>query len=130
MALLPFQASSSSEADRFVGGALPNLTSVRQRGTHRPPPVDEIAKRLAPICGRYGITRLDLFGSVARGDCDVGSDVDLIAFFRTTPGLEVVSIQEAMESALGVPVDLLLADDIAEMDNSFRRELIERDHRL
>ncbi len=37
---------------------------------------------------------------------------------------------EEMSRRLGVPVDLLLAEDVAEMINPFRKVTIERDRRV
>lgn len=36
------------------------------------------ASRLAELCRRYGIARLEVFGSVARGEQHPDSDVDLL----------------------------------------------------
>ena len=36
------------------------------------------ASRLAELCRRYGIARLEVFGSVARGEQRPDSDVDLL----------------------------------------------------
>jgi predicted nucleotidyltransferase len=116
-------------ADRYVGGVLPRFDVDKRRGTATPPAVPEIAERLGEICRRHGITRLEIFGSVARGEATVGSDVDLIARFRKMPGLEFVDVIEEMERSLGVPVDLLTTEDVEESDNPFRKALINRDRR-
>lgn len=116
-------------AERFIGGVLPDLTPVPRHSTGTPPPVPEIARRLRPVCHRHGITALDVFGSVARGEASAGSDVDLIAKFRRVPGLDFVTAIEEMEALLGVPVDLLLFEDVEEMTNPYRKEAIERDRR-
>lgn len=77
-----------------------------------------------------GITRLEIFGSVARGEATKGSDVDLIATFRKIPGLGFFSMSEDMARRLGVPVDLLLSEDVDEMDNPYRKATIQRDRRV
>jgi len=38
--------------------------------------VDEA--RLAAVCARYGVARLMIFGSVARGTAEPSSDVDVL----------------------------------------------------
>ena len=73
---------------------LPPPFPPRPRGRRRPPPDREIVRRLAPYCRRLGIVRLEIFGSVARGEAQVGSDVDLIATFREIPGLSFFSLAE------------------------------------
>jgi uncharacterized protein len=95
----------------------------------RPPSIEELARRLAPFCREHGITRLEIFGSAARGDARRGSDVDVIATFREHPGLRIVEIEQGMAKLLGVPVDLLTREAVDEMSNPFRRESIARDRR-
>jgi len=89
----------------------------------------EITRRLAPFCRQHGITRLEIFGSVARGDATPGSDVDLIATFPEHPGLAIVTIEEECGKLLGVPVHLLTVESVDEMDNPYRKENIQRDRR-
>lgn len=84
---------------------------------------------MAPFCRQNGIMKLELFGSVARGEATPRSDLDLIATFEEHPGLEIVSIEEACGKLLGVPVHLLTAEAVAEMTNPYRKAAIERDRR-
>jgi predicted nucleotidyltransferase len=56
-----------------------------------------------------GILRLALFGSVAHGESNAQSDVDLMAEFDTTrqfPLLDMVGMENRLADILGVPVDL------------------------
>jgi predicted nucleotidyltransferase len=108
-------------------GALARKVSVRRPAV--PPSAEAIARRLAPYCRAHGIVRLDVFGSVARGDSRPGSDIDLIATFREIPGLRYFGMERELARLLGRPVDLLLAEDVAEMTNSHRRATIQRDRR-
>jgi predicted nucleotidyltransferase len=85
---------------------------------------------LAYCCRTEGIERLEIFGSAARGEARRGSDVDLIAKFAEHPGLRIVSIEEEMAALLGVPVHLLTAEQVAEMDNPFRKASIDSDRRV
>ncbi len=109
---------------------LPPPEQPRPRGTQLPPTLSEIIQRLGPVCRQHGITRLEIFGSIARGEAGPGSDVDLIATFAEHPGLEIVSIEEECAKLLGVPVDLLTFEAVEEITNRFRRETIERDRRV
>jgi hypothetical protein len=98
----------------------------------RPPSPEAIAELLTPYCRTNGITRLELFGSVARGEAKQGSDVDLIATFdpaRMPHGLKFFAVPDEMEAILGVPVDLLTPEAIADMTNSFRKNSILADAR-
>jgi predicted nucleotidyltransferase len=96
----------------------------------KPPEAAEVARRLAPYCDELGIMRLEVYGSVARGDAHRGSDVDLIATFQENPGLRIVEIEEAMSKLLRVPVDLVAREAVDEMTNPFRRESINNDRRV
>jgi len=57
-----------------------------------------------------GIRRLSLFGSVARGDDEAGSDVDLAVEFDRAAGIgliEVVGLERRLSELLGRDVDLV-----------------------
>ena len=56
-----------------------------------------------------GVVRLSLFGSVARGDANAQSDVDLMAEFDTTREfslLDRVHLENRLADILGVSVEL------------------------
>ncbi len=62
-----------------------------------------------------GVTRLALFGSVARGDASAQSDVDLMAEFdsgREFSLLDRVRLENRLADLLGVPVDLTPAKSL------------------
>ena len=64
-----------------------------------------------------GVTRLALFGSVARGDASAQSDVDLMAEFdsgREFSLLDRVRLENRLADLLGVPVDLTPANSLKE----------------
>lgn len=64
---------------------------------------------LADLCARYGFARLEVFGSVARGEEGDGSDVDVR--YDLLPGRhltwEVVDAADDLAAILGRPVDLV-----------------------
>lgn len=64
---------------------------------------------LAAICARYGIAELLVFGSVARGDDQPGSDIDLL--YRLAPGAqlgwEINRLDDELRDLFGRPVDLV-----------------------
>jgi predicted nucleotidyltransferase len=67
---------------------------------------------IAAICKQYGVSKLEVFGSAARGDDfdPVSSDVDfLVEFSPGTPlGLETFfGTKSALEQLLGRAVDLV-----------------------
>lgn len=70
------------------------------------------ANEIAGLCRQYGVLRLDLFGSAARGDFDPAtSDIDLVASFARTsePGYadRYLDFAESLEALFGRRVDLL-----------------------
>lgn len=121
------KVKSPKPAARAARGALtPKIVRGRKPA---PPTVTEIVRRLEPFCREQGIIRLEVFGSVARGDARPGSDVDLIATFQVIPGLRYFSMEKQMGRLLGVPVHLLIAEDIEDMTNPIRKATIQRDRR-
>ena len=70
-------------------------------------PLDD--RRLAEICRRYGIGRLDIFGSVSRGDAGPSSDVDVL--YELAPGArlgwEIENLADELTQVLGRRVDLV-----------------------
>ena len=69
--------------------------------------VDEA--RLAAICARYGVARLMIFGSVARGTAEPSSDVDVL--YELQPGRrlgwEIEDLSDELSELFGRPVDLV-----------------------
>jgi uncharacterized protein len=62
-----------------------------------------------------GIVRLSLFGSVARGDANSESDIDLMAEFDGSKKfslLDMVGMENRLVDILGVPVDLAPAKSL------------------
>jgi len=67
---------------------------------------------LRALCDRYGVERLELFGSAARGEFDpTSSDLDFIVQMkgRREPGYarRFCDFADALEALYGRPVDLL-----------------------
>ncbi len=81
------------------------------------------------LCRRFGVERLDVFGSAARGEFVPGqSDIDLLVRFTEagTPGYldRYFGFAESLEAALNCPVDLLTERSLR---NPFLIEQIEHD---
>jgi predicted nucleotidyltransferase len=56
---------------------------------------------------RYGLTKLGVFGSVARNEALPGSDVDVVIQTPVTDIFQLVALREEMVSLLGADVDLV-----------------------
>jgi hypothetical protein len=70
--------------------------------------VDEIKTLAIPIAEQYGVNRMCLFGSYARGDATSDSDVDfLIERGDIHDLLEYVGFIEDLENAFGCHVDVV-----------------------
>jgi len=74
---------------------------------------------------RWGVTRLAVFGSVARGEADLSSDVDLVVDFerlrRTVGerpiGLRFMELFAYLEECLGRRVDVLTLTGVQHIRN-------------
>lgn len=65
--------------------------------------------RLAEVCLRYGVARLDVFGSVVRGSAAADSDVDIL--YELAPGARlgwhIEDLADELSQLFGRPVDLV-----------------------
>jgi predicted nucleotidyltransferase len=90
---------------------------------------DEHRVRVAELCRRFGVRRLDLFGSATRDDFEEPrSDVDFLVEFLEEgvgPGLDAYfGLKEGLEALLGRPVDLVMPEAVT---NPYVRADIARD---
>ncbi len=87
--------------------------------------VEERRQDLAELCRRFGVRRLELFGSAATGTFHHhASDLDLIADFADrSPGYadRHLDFAEALEQLFGRKVDLLTEESIR--NRYFRRSV-------
>jgi len=93
------------------------------------PALAERHDALIALCRRYGVTRLEVFGSAARsGDFDlVRSDADFLVTFAAAVRDDLVVFQEfktALEALLGRPVDLVERPAVEASRNYLRRRRI------
>ncbi len=83
--------------------------------------ISQIKKIIAPICKRYGVKAVYLFGSYARGEAGENSDVDI----RIEPGdiddlFKLSAFRQDLVESLQYEVDIV--SKLPE-DDVFRREL-------
>lgn len=85
-----------------------------------------LGKIQSDIKKTYHINSLALFGSVARGDDNPNSDVDLLVEFSTTPDLlTFIELEEKLKAALGRNVDLVPKRKLrAELADSVLKEAV------
>jgi predicted nucleotidyltransferase len=66
-----------------------------------------LSENFRTLQGRYGIKSLALFGSMARGDDQEHSDVDLLVTFKDKPTFDnFMGLKLDLEDLLGRSVDL------------------------
>jgi predicted nucleotidyltransferase len=56
---------------------------------------------------KYNITRLGIFGSVARDEAGEDSDIDVVVETKVPDLFLMVGLKYRLESLLGMPVDLI-----------------------
>jgi hypothetical protein len=88
-------------------------------------------EQIAHFCRRWGIARLEIFGSALREDFRPDSDVDFL--FTPGPGFQRERVHGAwmsdrmadeLSGLLGRPVDLLDRSRVERMDNWIKRRHI------
>ncbi len=73
---------------------------------------------------KFGIKRIGLFGSYARGDVREGSDIDIVVELEKPDLFFMIGVKQAIEEALEKKVDIIRLRDKM---NRFLRQRIERD---
>jgi len=72
---------------------------------------------------QYGISRIGIFGSVARGEQDGDSDVDVCVELKKPSLFTLVHIRDELQALFGRQVDIVrLRQD---MDSMLRRSILE-----
>ncbi|HAY27795.1 MAG TPA: nucleotidyltransferase [Candidatus Accumulibacter sp.] len=69
----------------------------------------------AYLASEFGIRKMALFGSFAKGHPHEGSDIDLIVEFERPIGLRFVLLLEYLEQLLGRKVDVLTPAGLKEI---------------
>ena len=95
--------------------------------------LDRHADEIAELCRRYGVARLEVFGSAARSDDfdPARSDVDFLVAFAEeashAPLEQVFGLARELKAVLRRPVDLVEAGAVR---NPYLRDSIERSRRV
>lgn len=88
--------------------------------------LDAIKTDIAKLCVRLRVVRLDLFGSVGRGEAKLDSDVDVLVQFDRSGGHlfdRYFDLKESLEGLFEAPVDLVIEDSLR---NPYLKEAIEQ----
>ena len=84
---------------------------------------------LEEICKRYGVERLEVFGSLAHGEGGADSDIDILVTFQAGHhlGLDFVALKNELEDLFGRPVDLLTRRSVENSPNKYFRRFALRE---
>ncbi|MHB1324426.1 MAG: nucleotidyltransferase family protein [Coriobacteriia bacterium] len=79
--------------------------------------IEDKREAIAALCRKYGVVRMDVFGSVLRDDYDPGrSDVDLLVDFEARDPYALAEayfdMLDELRELLGGPVDLVMSGAI------------------
>ena len=123
--------SQSAVARYETGVASPSVNTferlVRATGADlkfstRPAPASDLSGEMATTLRRFrleilrlarqaGASNVRIFGSVARGENRVGSDIDLLVDFDVSKGLlPIVMLTQQIEALINIPVDVAPVD--------------------
>jgi predicted nucleotidyltransferase len=96
------------------------------------PELNQHRDAITALCRRFGVTRLEVFGSAARGgDFDPKrSDIDLLVEFTPQARFDFAGfadLKDALEALLGRRVDLVDRPAIEHSRNPLRRQSVLRD---
>lgn len=93
--------------------------------------LEEIRKVLArhkkDLRSQFGVRRIGIFGSYARGKQTQVSDVDILVELERPIGWEIVDLHDYLEIVLGVKVDLVTLGALkrkAQLWQSVQEELV------
>jgi predicted nucleotidyltransferase len=87
--------------------------------------LEDIKQVAVPACRAFKVKRLDLFGSLARGEGTTASDVDLLVEFEEPdvhPSKRFFGLLHHLEDALRCEVDLLTVRSLS--NPYFRRRVL------
>jgi predicted nucleotidyltransferase len=90
---------------------------------------DRLRKRRAEVraaAARRGASNLRIFGSLARGDVGVDSDIDFLVDFEASRSLvDVAGLILDLQEILGVPVDVVEASTLRPGDEDVLADAVE-----
>ena len=86
-----------------------------------------IKKETPYLRSYYGVERIALYGSYARGDAHEGSDVDLLVSLSKPLGFTFIQLADYLEEKLGRKVDLVTFNTLEAGIADPRRAHIARD---
>ncbi len=74
--------------------------------------VEIIREELPYLIKSFGVKKIGLFGSFARGNPEADSDVDILIDFEKPIGLKFMDLADYLEQILGRKVDILTPEGV------------------
>jgi predicted nucleotidyltransferase len=75
----------------------------------------QLRDNYAFLSTEYGVTKIGLFGSYAKGTADEESDIDLVVEFERPLGFKFIEMIEYLEQLLGKKVEVLTLTGIEDI---------------
>ncbi len=72
--------------------------------------IDILRREMPYLKAKYGVEKIILYGSFAKGSQKKTSDVDILVGLRKTLGLEFLELADTLEEKLGRKVDIATLD--------------------
>ena len=107
-----------------------NLVSVFPEA---PPLLGELPALILPFCQKHPISKMEVFGSVAQGRAEAGSDVDLMVTFLPEvdiPSRQFLAMHQELEHLLHCRVDFMERRHVEQHENEIRRRHMLRGAKL
>jgi predicted nucleotidyltransferase len=89
--------------------------------------IEDICEKVRPLAMQYGVDKIALFGSYARGEQTEQSDLDFVVDKGKIKGLQFYGFIGDLEDVLGMPVDLLTYSQLPNtlfMDDVLKDEVV------
>ncbi len=87
--------------------------------------LEKIARVRHELQEHYTVERIGLFGSYARGEAGLRSDVDILVEFREPTFDHYMDCKFMLEELLSLPVDLVMAETLkARIRRGVEREVV------
>jgi len=87
--------------------------------------IEEHRADIVALGRRHKARAISVFGSVARGEARPDSDVDFLVDFEPSSSLlDLIHLEEALASLLGVHVDVISVGALLDRDDDIRRDAV------
>ena len=95
-----------------------------RKGRRRALTLDEIARLVEPVAEGYGVDKIYVFGSYARGEALPDSDVDLLVSPGEVRGIRIGGLYRDLSAVLGRKIDLVTDRADPDFIRMIRKDLV------